>query len=827
MTQSVIGALRVTLGLDSAQFSAGAKRAQSSAQRLGSTMQKFGAALSVVSAGIVAAFRSQINAADDAAKAAQRIGVSVEALTRLRFAADLSGASAEQLETAIARLSRSMLDGNKAFARIGVSATDATGRLRPTEEVLLDLADAFAAAPDGAEKTATAMELLGRSGTALIPLLNGGSQALRSMMAEADALGVTIRTDTARAAERFNDSLSRIGAAASGVARQITADLAPVMAEIAEAVASVTARFTQMNPQVRSMATVFVTLTAVVGPAALAIGTLVKSMVALRVAAAAVFGPVGVMVAAASVLGAVVVSSAAASEQTDTMSASMRGAVEAASVLGTELGILSGNDLPAATQGVIGLANANLTLARSSFAAAEAELAKAKAIAESLQQQVAVESAFLPGVEPPSEAAYREALERNRVAAEALRAAQAKLEDAVFSGKRVVAEATDETERLSERFDRLAQSARASGGAVRSAGDDVDIAVEAFNPLQTAIGGVSDAFGDFIARGLTDFEAFTQSVLGAFRNMLARMISEAVANQITLRIGASAVGAAGSAIAGAAGSAGGLAGIAGALGPVGLLAGGLLAIGGIFGARRRRRRERAQRAAQEQAAEAQERSGIELEILREQGDTAELRRRELDALRPGNRELAERLFQLQDETRIAEERSALEARIAELQGNTAELRRRELDALDPANRALAERIFGLEDEGRILREREGLEDRLLRAQGNTEELRRRELEALEPANRSLLKQIFALEDYKETIDRLTGSLTGAFDLSALEFGSAFEARLAQVAEARGVESIAGVMARNLVPSGDPQIELLRKQLTTLEGILQYGIPGRA
>lgn len=801
MTQSVIGALRVNLGLDSAQFSKGAKQATTTVQRLGASMQKFGAAMSLVSAGIVAALRSQLNAADDAAKAAQRVGLSVEALTRLRFAADLSGASAEQLETALARLSRSMQDGNKAFARIGVSATDAAGRLRPTEDVLLDLADAFADTPDGAAKTAAAMELLGRSGTMLIPLLNGGADALRDMMAEADALGLTITTRTARAAERFNDSLTRVGGAVTGVGRQIAADLAPVMAEIAEAIAGLAARFTQMNPQVRAMATTFTVLTAAIGPAALAIGTLIKGMVALRVASAALFGPVGLMVAAATVVGALAVSSATASEKTDTLSTSMRATVEAASVLGTELGILSGNDLPAATRATVGLANANLTLARSAFAAADAQLQLAKARAESLQQQVAVESAFLPGVEPPSQSAYTEALEENRLAAERLRAAQADLEKTVFEGQKVTQEASQETERLSGELDRLTRSAGGARAATRAVGETVEVVTEEFVPLEAGIGSVADAFGTFIADGLQDFKSFTDSIVSSFKQMLATMIAEAIKNRITIGIGTAAVGAAGSAAAGAVGSAagglGGLAGIASALGPAGIIAGGIAAIGGaLFGRRRRRRREAAARAAAEREAEA--------------------------------RRLAEeQAAEEQRQAAVLEERGDLESRLLELQGNTAELRRREIEALDPTNRALAERIFGLEDELRIAREREGLEVRLLRLQGNTEELRRREIEALEPANRALLQNIFALEDYQETLDRLTNSLNGAFDLSSLEYGSAFEARLAQVAEARGVESIAGVAARNLTPAGDPQIELLRKQLNSLENILQYGIPERA
>lgn len=64
------------------------------------------------------------------------------------------------------------------FSRLGVSVTDAAGQLRPTEDVLLDLADAFAAMPDGAEKSALAVKLFGKSGVELI--LNQGVPASRN-----------------------------------------------------------------------------------------------------------------------------------------------------------------------------------------------------------------------------------------------------------------------------------------------------------------------------------------------------------------------------------------------------------------------------------------------------------------------------------------------------------------------------------------------------------------------------------------------------------------------------------------------------------------------
>lgn len=181
--------------------------------------------------------------------------------------------------------------------------------------------------------------------------------------------------------------------------------------------------------------------------------------------------------------------------------------------------------------------------------------------------------------------------------------------------------------------------------------------------------------------------------------------------------------------------------------------------------------EAAQAEQQRIAAVANERFGLETQLLQLQGDTAALRARELAALDPTNRAIQERINALADEQAeqqrlagIASERSGLETQLLQLQGDTAALRARELATLDPSNRALQELINSLTDqqaataaaaaaardaaaaEAAITSERSGLETRLLQVQGDTAALRARELAALDPSNRTLLERIFAIED---------------------------------------------------------------------------------
>lgn len=180
--------------------------------------------------------RSVINTADEISKAAQKIGIGTEELSRLRYAADLSGVSFQSLQTSVGRLNRNMVEASmgtgqsaQAFAQMGISVTDASGRLRTSTDIMGDVADRFSTMEDGAQKTALAMAIFGRAGMEMIPMLNGGRDALQELTQEADRFGVVIDAETGRKAEAFNDNLTRLGGVFSSLATQIAADMLPAL----------------------------------------------------------------------------------------------------------------------------------------------------------------------------------------------------------------------------------------------------------------------------------------------------------------------------------------------------------------------------------------------------------------------------------------------------------------------------------------------------------------------------------------------------------------------------------------------------------------------
>ncbi|WP_370236639.1 phage tail tape measure protein [Brevundimonas sp.] len=189
--------------------------------------------------GLFFAVRAVAAAGDEAIKTSAKIGVNVVSLQRLGYAAKLADVDNTQLADGLKFLNQSSTialagvgEDAKVFDALGVKLKDTDGRLRSTEEVLIDVADRFAAMPDGAAKTTYAMTLFGRSGVEMIPFLNAGGDAIRAMGDEAERLGVVMTEDQAKASEAFNDSITTLQTAIFGLATSIAAPLLPELTRL-------------------------------------------------------------------------------------------------------------------------------------------------------------------------------------------------------------------------------------------------------------------------------------------------------------------------------------------------------------------------------------------------------------------------------------------------------------------------------------------------------------------------------------------------------------------------------------------------------------------
>jgi len=228
--------------------------ANSLTSRIGPLGGALGALAPVATVGGLAALVGKtIEAGDALNDMSQRTGVSVEALAKFKKAAATSGTDIDAVASRLVKLSKGLFNiggkGDKvgpALERLGISAKDAAGNLKTADQITLEVANAFKAMPDGVEKTATALDLFGKAGANMIPMLNEGGTAI-------EALSVKMTGAFAKKADEYNDKLATLGGKVGALAAGITVALLPALDAVATVLTVVVDGFTSLPGPIQAI----------------------------------------------------------------------------------------------------------------------------------------------------------------------------------------------------------------------------------------------------------------------------------------------------------------------------------------------------------------------------------------------------------------------------------------------------------------------------------------------------------------------------------------------------------------------------------------------
>lgn len=172
-------------------------------------------------------------------KLSQKIGMSRKGFQEWDYILSQNGMSIESLQGGMKKLNNTIDDaigGSKtavnAFGRIGISVDDLKGK--SPEQVFEMTVKALQGMPDGAEKAALANELLGRSGSELMPLLNGSSKSVDELKAKAKELGIVLSDDSIDASVKFTDTLDSLKRSLGAVVTKVGVAVMPIMQKAAD-----------------------------------------------------------------------------------------------------------------------------------------------------------------------------------------------------------------------------------------------------------------------------------------------------------------------------------------------------------------------------------------------------------------------------------------------------------------------------------------------------------------------------------------------------------------------------------------------------------------
>lgn len=204
---------------------------------MSSGLKKYGAALAA--AASVNALKNMVQNSIDAMNAmddfSTRIGISVEALSHLQFAAESSGIKMAELQMALQRQTRRTAEAAKgtgeavkAFEALNLSATAMT-KLSPDEQ-LRAIAQAMQNVSDQGERVALAFKLWDSGGVKMLQMIDD----LDTLTAQAEELGLTISTDMAQSATAFNAQIVKIKSVFSAVAKVVSGELLGALTSVTD-----------------------------------------------------------------------------------------------------------------------------------------------------------------------------------------------------------------------------------------------------------------------------------------------------------------------------------------------------------------------------------------------------------------------------------------------------------------------------------------------------------------------------------------------------------------------------------------------------------------
>lgn len=284
-------------------------------------MARVGGSLLAAGTSIIAPLTAAVfefaKVGDDLDKMSARTGATTEALSEMGFAAEQNGSGIKTLENGFKGMSKFMLNAERGLSTamdtmddLGISLDELSGLSE--DKKFEAFADKIAAIEDPGRRAALAMQVFGRAGQELIPMLSSGSAGIQSLREEARELGLSVSKEQAKSAADFTDAWNRIIRSAKASIFLIGGELAPTLTDLAKYVvegAKAAQQWIRENGHIIKIAAgigvglialggIILALSGIVYVAGLGVGLLASSITFLGGVVSFLVSPMGLILAA-------------------------------------------------------------------------------------------------------------------------------------------------------------------------------------------------------------------------------------------------------------------------------------------------------------------------------------------------------------------------------------------------------------------------------------------------------------------------------------------------------------------------------------------------
>lgn len=204
--------------------------------------------------------RSAMSDFNKIADKSNMLGLSAERLQELRFAAEQSGMAVDNFDTAFRRFVRRASEAaqgtgaaKSAFEELGISLTNSSGRLKDTDALLGEVANALQRVPQHADKLRLAFKMFDTDGAMMVNVLAKGSEGLDEFARKARDLGIIIDNDVIARAAEMQTEFDTATKVLDLQFKQVLIELAPMLADMAKFAANVAGGIRMITDAVKEL----------------------------------------------------------------------------------------------------------------------------------------------------------------------------------------------------------------------------------------------------------------------------------------------------------------------------------------------------------------------------------------------------------------------------------------------------------------------------------------------------------------------------------------------------------------------------------------------
>ncbi len=212
------GGAVVELSVDDAGLRSGLEKARKAALGFSKKLAIGGGVTAGVGAAIMApilaSFHSAVEHITEIRKAAEQLAIPTEMMSELGYAASKVGVDLDGVVTASRHVEKAISEAGKGsgamsdlFRQMGLDAKDLAGK--SLEDQFTAIADGLKSLPNEADRTAAAMELLGRAGVDMLPVLRKGSAGLKDLFQQGREAGAIISSEDAAKAKEYTKAIGQ------------------------------------------------------------------------------------------------------------------------------------------------------------------------------------------------------------------------------------------------------------------------------------------------------------------------------------------------------------------------------------------------------------------------------------------------------------------------------------------------------------------------------------------------------------------------------------------------------------------------------------------